>query len=1388
MKKSNSTFKDERPSLAGRTVTIGEKRFAIKPQEIGRGASCICYDVTELGDGYRNERILKQFFPHTALTKKYSLPVRLNGTDLELRGMEQAPELVALDNCFDRAYRIQEKLSNCPETMGCVVKTAWKYVDGTTKYALLDANWGTSVEKKAFRDIEDYLDFFLQLADAAARIHRQGILYIDYKLENILLADQGKNLKLFDFDAAIDTTATKDIILRATDPEWIAPELRLTEDLDAAGQLYLSPQTGAKTDIFSLGCLMFRCLFGVSPTEEDEKNDAIRERIRSKFENEWRAQLSAQQQALLCQILKRAIAYYRTDRYGSCDELIADLKELRSSMREPTKQYKVSDESRLFNAAQVINSYPLFNYMHTDENGRQVMDVAIIGDSPMRDTLVKHVFACAQLPDTDLNIRIVSEDAGAYLQKLRKDCPLLDTTVRMYLNGVAKHKTLNKEITETPLANLYFYETEHFSEEEKAADSQFTLELYDVTPLPRYYLLVSEDEKKNSAAAEHLIRHYTKAKGETVFIGYLNDRGDGYGLQNFSRKGSLKRIQSASFGENAKYSADEKKFKTEIEKRALAVHAFYTKGYWETASKEEIRKSLEGYNLRSSLRAALSIPYKLFACGGLRETDEAAGLKFYRAVFGTDAGKKTAEAEKNRMIWLEHRSWQAFMIMEGWRKPSWEELEDYAFRRGNDHRNKEETKKLSPCICASGIDKPLACQTLTKSEWNSLTEEEMTAKGFDPLDKMSVHLHQLCGRLARENGDLLSYFKSLREELHGANADEKLLGDTDYLQELCKRMRRGDPNINRRWSDFCGEYMTLLKEDRYEHARAVFSQIRDKMKVTAAYNSFRDYKGIDIDILHAIPLILMNKPIKTVYKLLCPQTWANLMSVILLEPDELVLLSAEPAEPDTAPWKMFLRQRGLGHVKIRTALLDGVRPSARTGAVLDITAAPPELVCRAAADSRFKTLPVVLYENGGLVSLTGFDELAFCAQTRSLTVGETLQMLGATAPKSREQDLLLDLWSTYQEIWNVYQDSIRTPDIKGKTDFSNFPWKILCDFIADQERSRYIPLNVGILRQKADHYTTADMSLRNINAYGLDKVLDGLRQYGLIEDPVQLPDEDADGPISFNAKWSGAAATLNMLYEQAKDDTTVQYRLEKLWNEPLDGKPLKQPGYYVVNNSRSVNASVPHRIETAFGEKNRQYQNVDVLRQILTRMASCRKLLSEKPTFETLESGETLIRFRFASRAVKECLIKEGNALEAYTFHTIRDSVSLFDDYRMNVSFAWDTLASDDEFYAYGTVTNEVDCVCTQKTQSIFISCKQAKLKNDHLNEIRYLADRFGVNARAIIVCSHYSPLNSNDAIVRRAKSMGISIIPAGKLTDRRTFAEALRAAVKKRNFGGLIE
>ncbi len=108
------------------------------------------------------------------------------------------------------------------------------------------------------------LRIFVQIADALAHAHAQGIMHRDIKPENVILLKGAGNtdfVKIVDFGIAKSFNVLPGADLAATDqiigsPAYMSPEACM-------GQRHID----ARSDVYSFGCLMYRALTGVLPID-----------------------------------------------------------------------------------------------------------------------------------------------------------------------------------------------------------------------------------------------------------------------------------------------------------------------------------------------------------------------------------------------------------------------------------------------------------------------------------------------------------------------------------------------------------------------------------------------------------------------------------------------------------------------------------------------------------------------------------------------------------------------------------------------------------------------------------------------------------------------------------------------------------------------------------------------------------------------------------------------------------------------------------------------------------------------------------------------------------------------------------------------------------------
>lgn len=128
------------------------------------------------------------------------------------------------------------------------------YVPGTTLQDFLQNNGQVPLQM--------VLDLFIECADGLAHAHNQKVLHRDIKPSNIMLLEENIKLgsiRILDFGIAkigSDSTKTQELTKTGMvmgSPLYMSPEQSIGKKMDA------------RTDIYSLGCVMYECLSGSPP-------------------------------------------------------------------------------------------------------------------------------------------------------------------------------------------------------------------------------------------------------------------------------------------------------------------------------------------------------------------------------------------------------------------------------------------------------------------------------------------------------------------------------------------------------------------------------------------------------------------------------------------------------------------------------------------------------------------------------------------------------------------------------------------------------------------------------------------------------------------------------------------------------------------------------------------------------------------------------------------------------------------------------------------------------------------------------------------------------------------------------------------------------------------
>jgi serine/threonine-protein kinase len=182
--------------------------------------------------------------------------------------------------------------------------------------------------------LHEVLEIGIQVASALTAAHAAGIVHRDIKPENVMVRRDGIS-KVLDFGLAklVEQEQTS-----APDPEAPTKALHHTTPGVVMGTAsYMSPeqargiQVDTRTDIFSLGVLIYEMIAGRSPFEGSNTNEILAS-ILSDKEPLPLARFTRGSPAELERIVEKALRKDREERYQTAKDMLLDLRRLKHKL------------------------------------------------------------------------------------------------------------------------------------------------------------------------------------------------------------------------------------------------------------------------------------------------------------------------------------------------------------------------------------------------------------------------------------------------------------------------------------------------------------------------------------------------------------------------------------------------------------------------------------------------------------------------------------------------------------------------------------------------------------------------------------------------------------------------------------------------------------------------------------------------------------------------------------------------------------------------------------------------------------------------------------------------------------------------------------------------
>jgi serine/threonine protein kinase/Flp pilus assembly protein TadD len=201
------------------------------------------------------------------------------------------------------------------EQIDDVVGLWMEFVRGQTLKRIVDSG-------RRFTESE-VIEIGRSLCAALAAVHRAGLLHRDVKAHNVMLADDGR-VVLMDFGTGRDLGDNSGTDLAGT-PLYLASEI------------FEGGSASIRSDIYSLGVLLFHLLTGSYPVRADSIRGVRRAHANNRRSSVLAAREDAARSPKLARIIERAIQPCPKDRYASASALEDDLKELAANTPAATR-------------------------------------------------------------------------------------------------------------------------------------------------------------------------------------------------------------------------------------------------------------------------------------------------------------------------------------------------------------------------------------------------------------------------------------------------------------------------------------------------------------------------------------------------------------------------------------------------------------------------------------------------------------------------------------------------------------------------------------------------------------------------------------------------------------------------------------------------------------------------------------------------------------------------------------------------------------------------------------------------------------------------------------------------------------------------------------------
>jgi TolB-like protein/Flp pilus assembly protein TadD len=241
------------------------------------------------------------------------------------------PENIAADK--ERLRRFEQEALSASALNHPNILTIYEFgAENNTHFLAAEYVEGETLRERLQREalsLPEFLDISAQVASALNAAHSAGIIHRDIKPENIMLRDDGL-VKVLDFGLAKLTEKKAEAV--DTEGETRA-RVNTAPGMVMGTVAYMSPEqargkeTDARSDIWSLGVVLYEILAGRQPFTEETTTDTL-----ATILHREPAPLAADTPPELAHIIRKALRKDKEERYQTSKDLWIDLKNLKREL------------------------------------------------------------------------------------------------------------------------------------------------------------------------------------------------------------------------------------------------------------------------------------------------------------------------------------------------------------------------------------------------------------------------------------------------------------------------------------------------------------------------------------------------------------------------------------------------------------------------------------------------------------------------------------------------------------------------------------------------------------------------------------------------------------------------------------------------------------------------------------------------------------------------------------------------------------------------------------------------------------------------------------------------------------------------------------------------